>query len=279
MIAHVLRREQRGKTMDVRSAQGQLPERISAIGRGLARHRRRRAEQGGHKAGKEFHAPNYESVFSPAPTQNLAFGTLCLKPSSLKFETAQPRAVFLDRDGVLIEDVDLLTQSAQVRPLPGAAAALRRLKDAGFLLLVVSNQAVVARGLATESEVDAINAEISQRLQGQGAPALDAFYFCPHHPKATLESYRKDCLCRKPRPGMLRAAASDFHLDLARSFMVGDRMTDIAAGAAAGCRTILVHTGKHAAPPIETIQPLAAVAPPDWTCPDLPAAAEWILAQ
>ena len=189
------------------------------------------------------------------------------------------RAVFLDRDGVLIEDVDLLTQSAQIRPLPGAAAAVQRLKAAGFLLIVVSNQTVVARGLSTEREVEEINREVARRLEEQGAPALDAFYFCPHHPKATLPAYRKDCDCRKPRPGMLRQAAADLSVDLSKSFMVGDRITDVAAGAAAGCRTILIQTSKHAAPPIETSQPLDPSLRPDWTCANLTAAAEWILAQ
>ena len=187
------------------------------------------------------------------------------------------RAVFLDRDGVLIEDVDLLTQSAQVRPLPGAAAALQRLKAAGFLLIVVSNQAVVARGLATEGEVEEINREIARRLAEQGAPAFDAFYFCPHHPKATLEAYRKDCDCRKPRPGMLRRAAEEFGIALSSSFMVGDRVTDIAAGVAGGGRTILPKPAKHAAPAIQTTAPLDASLRADWTCADLAAAAEWIL--
>ena len=189
------------------------------------------------------------------------------------------RAVFLDRDGVLIEDVDLLTQTAQVRPLPGVAAALQRLKAAGFLLIVVSNQTVVARGLSTEREVEEINREVARRLAEQGAPPLDAFYFCPHHPKATLVAYRKDCDCRKPRPGMLRQAAADFNIVLSASFMVGDRITDVAAGAAAGCRTVLTQTGQHATPAIETSEPLDPSLRPDWTCANLTAAAEWILAQ
>jgi D-glycero-D-manno-heptose 1,7-bisphosphate phosphatase len=195
-----------------------------------------------------------------------------LKPLSTK-------AIFLDRDGVLIDDVDLLTHPSQIRLSPGAASALRRLKDAGFLLIVVSNQAVVARGLATENQVCEINAEIDRLLQGQGSPPLDAFYFCPHHPKATLAEYRIDCQCRKPRPGMLLQAAAQFNIDPARSFMVGDRITDIAAGAAAGCRTVLVQTGRHAAAPIQTSDPLDPSLRPNHTCVDLAAAADWILSQ
>ncbi len=195
--------------------------------------------------------------------------------------TSQPksRAVFLDRDGVLIADVDLLTLAAQIQPLPGVAAALRRLRAGGFQLIVVSNQTVVARGLATEGEVEEINREIQRQLSSEGAPLLDAFYFCPHHPNATVEKYRVDCDCRKPRPGMLLRAAAERQIDLKASFLVGDRMTDIAAGAAAGCRTALVQTGKHAAPTIETREALDPALRPDWIGASLAETAEWIVAQ
>ncbi|HWD17700.1 MAG TPA: HAD family hydrolase [Verrucomicrobiae bacterium] len=189
------------------------------------------------------------------------------------------RAVFLDRDGVLIVDADLLTDPAHIQPLPGVAAALRRLQAAGFRLIVVSNQPVVARGLATEREVEAIHQEIQRQIVRDGGPTLDAFYFCPHHPRATLEEYRRDCECRKPRAGLLRQGAAAFGIDLKSSFMVGDRITDIAAGAAVGCRTVMVETGKHLLPPIHTSEPLDPGLKPDWTCADLPAAADWILAQ
>jgi D-glycero-D-manno-heptose 1,7-bisphosphate phosphatase len=108
--------------------------------------------------------------------------------------------VFLDRDGVLIEDVDLVTSADQIRLL------LQSLRAAGFALVVVTNQPVVARGLATEEQVGEINAEIARRLAAQGAPGFDAFYFCPHHPRASLPQYRLDCDCRKPRPGLLPAS-------------------------------------------------------------------------
>ncbi len=179
----------------------------------------------------------------------------------------------------MIEDVDLLTEPARIRPLPGAAGALRRLKDAGFCLVVVSNQTVVARGLAAERDVEEINREVERRFAAEGGPRLDGFYFCPHHPRATLEQYRLDCDCRKPRAGLLRRAAADLGIDLTRSFMVGDRMTDIAAGKTAGCRTALVETGKHAAPAIVTSEPMETGLKPDWTGPDLEAAARWILGQ
>jgi D-glycero-D-manno-heptose 1,7-bisphosphate phosphatase len=201
-------------------------------------------------------------------------------------------AVFLDRDGVLIEDRGLLVDAAGIRILPGVPAALRKLKEAGFFLAVVSNQAVVARGLISPRDLDALNTRIRDLLQAAGAPPLDAAYFCPHHPEAALPQYRVVCDCRKPRPGSLLRAAREHGLDLAASFMVGDRMTDIAAGAAAGCRTVLVQTGRHDAPPIVTAltpgYPLAGASPggrgeegcrPNHTCADLPAAAEWILGE
>lgn len=186
-------------------------------------------------------------------------------------------AVFLDRDGVLVEDRGLLTQAEEFRVLPGVPTALARLARAGYALVVVSNQAVVARGLASEAEVRRLNQDLAERLAALGAPRLAGWYFCPHHPHAELAAYRVVCDCRKPRPGLLREAARDLHLELTSSFMVGDRMTDVAAGARAGCRTVLVQTGQHTAPPIETADPLDPALEPDHTCPDLPAAADWIL--
>ena len=187
-------------------------------------------------------------------------------------------AIFLDRDGVLIGDVHLLTDPGDIRVLESVPQALTSLKEAGFQLIVVSNQTVVARGLITEQEVCAINAEIERLLEQAGAPHLDGFYFCPHHPNATLPAYRIVCECRKPRPGLLLRAAREHNLNLGASFMVGDRITDIIAGARAGCRTVLVQTGKHQAPPIETVEPLDESVQPDHVCADLRAAAEWILA-
>jgi len=186
-------------------------------------------------------------------------------------------AIFLDRDGVLIEDVHLLTNPGQVRFLEGVPQALRSLQEAGFRLIVISNQTVVARGLVTEQEVYAINAEMEHLLEQAGGPRLDGFYFCPHHPNATLPAYRTACECRKPRPGLLLRAAREHNLNLGASFVVGDRITDIIAGARAGCRTVLIQTGKHLAPPIETVEPLDNSVQPDYICANLNAAARWIL--
>jgi D-glycero-D-manno-heptose 1,7-bisphosphate phosphatase len=186
-------------------------------------------------------------------------------------------AVFLDRDGVIIEDVDLLVDAADIRVLTGVPEALAKLRQHGFELLIISNQTVIARGLATEEDVNNINQELNRRLIAASGAGVDSFYVCPHHPKATLDSYRVNCDCRKPKPGLILRAAKEHDLDLARSFAVGDRITDIIAGARAGCRTVLVKTGRHDDPPIETSEPIDQTITPDWTCADLAAAADWIL--
>ena len=185
--------------------------------------------------------------------------------------------VFLDRDGVLIEDVHLLVNPADIRILSGVVAALRALHDAGYGLVVVSNQPVVARGLISEAGVRAVHKAMGQLLEKAGAPSLDGCYFCPHHPRAELPEYSAVCECRKPQPGLLRRAALEHDLDLTRSFMVGDRITDIIAGARAGTRTVLVQTGRHLDQPIETGEPLDTAIRPDYTCADLREAAQWIL--
>ena len=187
------------------------------------------------------------------------------------------RAVFLDRDGVLIHDVDLLTQYDQVELYACAPQAIRRLQEAGFVVVVVSNQTVVARGLASEQDVELIHAWIQQLLCMSGGGEIDRFYFCPHHPNATLPQYRVACDCRKPRPGMLLRAAQELDLDLEASYMVGDRISDIIAGQRAGCRTIMVQTGMHTAPSIESVDPLEMAVEPNYVCADLGAAVEIIL--
>jgi D-glycero-D-manno-heptose 1,7-bisphosphate phosphatase len=151
-------------------------------------------------------------------------------------------AVFLDRDGVVIEDAHYLGASHQVRILPGAAEAIARLNRAGWVVVIVSNQSGVARGLFTEADVRAVHLHLAELLRGYGA-RIDAFQFCPHHPEAEVPAFRIDCECRKPKPGMLRQAASELGLSLTSSWMIGDRVTDLEAGAAAGCRTVLVRTG------------------------------------
>jgi D-glycero-D-manno-heptose 1,7-bisphosphate phosphatase len=188
-------------------------------------------------------------------------------------------AVFLDRDGVLIDDVDLLVRPEQIRILGGVPEALRALAGAGYALVVVTNQPVVARGVATERDVEAVHDELARRLTRSDAPPLDGVYVCPHHPDATLAGYRTDCDCRKPRPGLLVRAARELDLDLASSYLVGDRPSDIAAGASVGCTTVLVRSGRHAERPIVSSAPLEPPPVPDHACDDLAAAADWILSR
>lgn len=186
-------------------------------------------------------------------------------------------AVFLDRDGVIVRDAEPLAEAARIEILPGVPAALRRLADSGRKLVVVTNQAIVARGILSEAALLDLESEIERRLRDAGAPPFDAFRYCPHHPNASLPAYRVVCDCRKPRPGLLLQAARDLGLDLASSHMIGDRLTDIEAGFRAGCRTILVRTGAHAHGRICTTDPPIEGLEPNHACADLEAAASFIL--
>ena len=152
-------------------------------------------------------------------------------------------ALFLDRDGVLIEEVEYLAKLELVKLIPGAAAVVRRANDAGWRVVIVSNQSGVARGLFPESFLAEVHREIARQLLEKTGATVDASYYCPHHPSEGQGVYRIACDCRKPKPGMLLRAAQELGIDLAESWMIGDRRTDLEAGAAAGCRTILVRTG------------------------------------
>jgi D-glycero-D-manno-heptose 1,7-bisphosphate phosphatase len=151
-------------------------------------------------------------------------------------------AVFLDRDGAITREVDYLRDVKQLRLLPRAAAAIRELNQSGYAVVIVSNQSGIARGLLTEDDLAHIHRVMLARLARQGA-RLDAIYYCPHLPDATVAAYRKRCHCRKPAAGMLRRAARELDLDLARSYVIGDRARDLAPGRTLRCRTILVRTG------------------------------------
>ncbi len=147
------------------------------------------------------------------------------------------KAVFLDRDGVINQEVNYLTDPTDIILLPRVAEAVKRLNGAGFKVIVITNQSAVARGMLTENALQKINNKIVELLEAQGAK-IDKFYYCPHHPDFT-----GSCECRKPKPGMLLEAAKELGIDLKCSYMVGDTKSDIRAGRAAGCTTILVLTG------------------------------------
>ena len=154
-------------------------------------------------------------------------------------------AVFLDRDGTLIEDVPYLSDVGQMALFPWAIDAVRLLNRAGLATVVVTNQSAVARDIVTEAFVRETHAALDERLAAGGA-RIDRYYFCPHHPDAVIARYRCPCRCRKPEPGMLEEASADLGLDLSRSWTIGDRWLDVQTGIAAGTRTILVQSG-HAA--------------------------------
>lgn len=153
-----------------------------------------------------------------------------------------PPCLFLDRDGVIIEEVHYLGDPSQARLIPGVAEAIARVNAMGWPVVVVTNQAGVARGYFPESRVDAVHRHLAALL-AEGGATINGWYHCPHHPTEGVGEFRIQCSCRKPAPGMLLAAARELGLSLEQGWMVGDKLTDLQAGARAGCRTWLVRTG------------------------------------
>lgn len=185
---------------------------------------------------------------------------MSLHPSPFTPHALGRRAVFLDRDGTLNVEKDYLYRVADFAFLPGVPRALKRLQDAGFLLVVVTNQSGVARGYYTLAEVEILHRYLRTQLQNWGVE-ISAFYVCPHYPGGQAP-YNVDCPCRKPKPGLLLQAADALTIDLKRSCMIGDKLTDAQAGQAAGCRSLLVRTGHPLPPnpPFEVVADLAAAA-------------------
>ncbi|MBN2712795.1 MAG: HAD family hydrolase [Planctomycetes bacterium] len=178
------------------------------------------------------------------------------------------RAVFLDRDGCVIVEKKYLSNPAEVELIPGAGKALAKLKDAGFRIVIITNQSGVARGYFTEKDVMAVNDRLSTMLFGEGV-TVDGIYYSPYHPEATVEKYRKDSECRKPRPGMLQKAAADLDIDLENSFMIGDKVSDLECAETVKASGILVLTGYG--------EKSRAVRPDARCFPSVVEAAEWIL--
>jgi D-glycero-D-manno-heptose 1,7-bisphosphate phosphatase len=184
------------------------------------------------------------------------------------------RAVFVDRDGTLVEESGYLDRLERLVWFPYTVDVIRLLNDAGFAVVVITNQAGIARGIVPEEVVAEVHAAMSERLAAGGA-RIDAYYYCPHYRAGLVEQYVRECDCRKPKPGLFTRAAADLDLDLTRSFMVGDRWHDIAAGRAVGARTVLVRTGLGAK---EAARPQAG-ATADAVVDTLADAAAWILDQ
>lgn len=179
------------------------------------------------------------------------------------------RAAFLDRDGVVNRDIGYLHRWEDFEFLPGVLDAMRHLHDAGYALVIVTNQSGIARGYYTEADYQALTAKLREALAAAGCPAA-GIYHCPHHPSGKIAALAIDCGCRKPQPGMLLQAARELGLSLADSFIVGDKLADAQAGRAAGVGQVyLVHSG-HA---LET----GAEAVADGVFDDLAACAEAVL--
>jgi len=186
------------------------------------------------------------------------------------------RAVFLDRDGTVTEEVGYLTSLDMLKLIRGAGAAIKRLNEAGYKVVLVTNQSGVARGYFPESLVDEAHGLLRRMLMEDGA-LLDGIYYCPHHPTEGKTQYTIVCDCRKPATGLLDRAAKDLAIDLAKSFMIGDKWIDVELGHRAGMRSILVRTGFSPDDPGNK-RP-AHVNDPDLTAHDLAEAVQWIIGQ
>jgi len=183
------------------------------------------------------------------------------------------KAIFLDRDGVLNIDTDLIKTPKELELYPFATSATRKINESGYLAIVITNQSAVARNLCTEAGLRVIHNKLDTLL-GEGHAKLDALYYCPHHPHGGFPeenvAYKVDCHCRKPKPGMLLDAARDFNLDLSRCWFIGDSERDVRAGQAAGVKTIGVRTG-HAM--------IGSAVQPDFMVEDMEDAVSFILKQ
>ena len=175
-------------------------------------------------------------------------------------------AVFLDRDGTLIEERGYPAQEQDIVPLPGVGRALAKLGEAGFLRIVLTNQSGVARGLFDEEQLERLHADLQHKLEAHGG-GLDAIYYCPHHPEGKAVAYGHACTCRKPGRGMLDLAIAEHDVDLARSVFIGDAPRDLFPDAGPVRARILVKSG----------HPLPEDAKADQVVADLPAAVEWLL--
>jgi D,D-heptose 1,7-bisphosphate phosphatase len=180
------------------------------------------------------------------------------------------RAIFLDKDGTLVEDVPYNVDPGRIRLAPGAHEGAQLLHAAGFLLIVISNQSGVARGYFAEAALAGVERRLAELLAPVGAP-LTGFYYCPHSPEGSVRDYVAACDCRKPRPGLILRAANEHGLDPADCWFVGDILNDVEAGHRAGCRSVLIDNGN------ETEWKLTPARTPDHTVTDLAEAARVII--
>jgi D-glycero-D-manno-heptose 1,7-bisphosphate phosphatase len=152
------------------------------------------------------------------------------------------RAVFMDRDGTISEEVGYINHPSRFRLFPYAVTAIKQLNENGWLAIVITNQAGVARGYFTEQMIETVHADMRKQVDEAGG-RIDAIYYCAHHPSVGEPPYRFDCDCRKPKPGLIRRAAEDFSIDSGRSWMIGDRYSDVELARNAGVKSMLVMSG------------------------------------
>lgn len=183
-------------------------------------------------------------------------------------------AVFLDRDGTINEQMGYINHISRFTMLPRAAAAIRMINEQGVPVVVISNQSGLARGYFPEILLGKVHVKMTEELAKAGAH-VDGIYFCPHHPEAKEERFRLTCDCRKPKPGLFLQAAAELNLDLANSYMVGDRWSDLKAAAAVQAKGILVLTG-YGRGDYDYIGPGQEIQP-TYVAEDLYAAAQWIM--
>lgn len=179
------------------------------------------------------------------------------------------KAVFLDKDGTLIEDVPYNVNPDLIRMTVGTLEGVRELHRAGYKLIVISNQSGVARGYFPESALLVVEARLRDMLASIGVP-LAGFYYCPHHPEGNVATYNISCSCRKPEPGLIIHAAECLKIDLSNSWFIGDILNDVEAGCRAGCQTVLIDNGN------ETEWVITDVRIPDFVASDLSCAANLI---
>jgi len=157
-------------------------------------------------------------------------------------ELSSTTAIFLDRDGTLIEEIGYLHRLEDIQIYPEAFEAVKKINQSGAQAIVITNQSAIARGLITQEDLERLHRRISDAF-GQKGARLDTYYHCPHHPTEGTGEHTRTCDCRKPQPGLLLGAAQELQLDLEASHMIGDKLRDIEAGHRAGCQSILVKTG------------------------------------
>ena len=180
---------------------------------------------------------------------------------------SESKAVFLDRDGVLVDDVGYLSHPENLRMMPGVSGALQMIQET-FYLIIITNQSGLARGYLTENDLTLIHGRLIQELSANKV-FIDGIYYCPHLPFSQVPAYNKICECRKPEPGMLLRAASEWDIDLAKSYLIGDRISDMEAASKVGVKGILVGNEE----PVDNAKSF----PIDWSARDVLAAVEMII--